>query len=184
MLVKLEEKFKMKGGNFLDFLQKSNLTVSLESKYCLEYQQTGTVFLNGAENLVENLVKICYLKELSSVVEKEFTRKFLNVFDNVTSWVKSPSILRHNNMYYVTFRIRIKNTNRAKITHRTIRKGIPCWEHRCLSNFIYLKKFNQNFNPIQTGKIVAIPTPHGRIVGRNGAHDPRLFQLHGKLYKA
>ena len=159
----------------------SNSTVSLENKFCLEYQQTGTVFIKGTEMILKDGFKTCYLTSLSSVVEKEFSEKFLNLLENVTSWVKSPSTLRHNNIYYVTFRIRLKPTNGINISPKAA-EGNSCWEYKCLTNYIYLMKYDQNFTPVGTGKIVAIPTPQGKAGGTNGAHDPRLFQLNDKLF--
>ena len=83
-------------------------TILLNNKYCLDYQQVGTVFHVGKEILMEGNVKACYLMSFSSIVENQFTQKFLNVFENVTSWAKSPSVVCYNDMFYITFRIHLK----------------------------------------------------------------------------
>ena len=151
--------------------------IPLVNKYCLDYLQNGTFFKSDKKIISDGFVSFCFLMSFSQTIEKEFSEKFLNVFQNVTSWVKSPSILRHNNMYYVTFRIRLQEP--IKEQERS-RHGIL--KSSCFLNYLYLKKFNLNFSSFETGEIVAIATPLGKQRYRNGAHDARLFQLKDEIY--
>ena len=142
--------------------------------YCLGYTQRGTIFQHGKEIVQRKNITTCFLLTLSTIVEKEITRTFLSVYENITAWVKSPSILLHDGQYYVTFRARLKPQRSKRLA--------DCWEYRCVQNYIYMKKYDLNFVPIETGHIVSIPTPQGKNKNLNGPHDPRLFEINGGMY--
>ena len=108
--------------------------------------------------------------------EEEISQKFLNIYENITLWVKSPSILRHNGVYYVTFRIRLKQ-NPQKQTSENETVTDECWEYKCALNYLYLMKFDLDFNPIGTGEIIAIPAPQGRSKHLNGPHDAKTVSV-------
>ena len=88
--------------------------------------------------------------------------------------MKSPSILLHNDIYYVTFRARLKPQKAPKIS--------DCWEYRCVQNYLYLKKYNLSFVSKGTGQIIGVPTPQGKNKNLNGSHDARLFKMNGGIY--
>ena len=163
------------------FVKSSGFRIRLKDKHCLRFKLNGTIFLNGGKQLIQQYIKTCFVTSFSSIVEEEISQKFLNIYENITSWVKSPSILRHNDIYYVTFRIRLRQ-NPQKQTSENETVTDECWEYKCALNYLYLMKFDLDFNPIGTGEIIAIPAPQGRSKHLNGPHDARLFQLKGGLY--
>ena len=80
---------------------------------CMNYYQKGTVFQTSTDRtMVECDVTSCLLKSLSPGVSWDFTRMFLNVAENVTCYVKAPSIVWLNGSYVVTFRIRVRPARR------------------------------------------------------------------------
>ena len=176
----------MNENNFIhsilpSFVKSSGFWIRLRDKNCLKFELNGTMFLTGREKWIQHHVKSCFVMSFSSIVEEEISQKFLNIYENITSWVKCPSLLRHNDIHYVTFRIRLK-PNPQKQVSKNESITDECWEYKCALNYLYLMKFNLDFNPIGTGEIIAIPAPQGRSKHLNGPHDARLFQLNGGMY--
>ena len=100
----------------------------------------------------------------------------MNLYEDVGAFIKSPSLIWHNDKLIITFRIRLKMSSvtfNGKVEHW-------CQGYRC--NHIYMKKFDRYLNPIGEGELTTIKTPQGPFASRNGPHDARLFQINGRAY--
>ena len=105
LLVQTRDNLKVKLNSVVEYVT----TLSGRNRYCYTYGQNGTMFYDGSNRIVVlSDVTSCLVTSLSERIEADFSRMFLRIAENVTSYVKSPSIVWHDDAYVVTFRVRLK----------------------------------------------------------------------------
>ena len=106
LMVQTRENLRVKLNSVVEFVA----TLSGKEKHCYAYAQNGTMFLLGGSNktMVLSEVTSCFVKSLSERIEEDFSQMFLRIAENVTAYVKSPSMVWHDDAYVVTFRVRLK----------------------------------------------------------------------------
>ena len=106
LMVQTRENLRVKLNSVVEYVA----TLSGKDRYCYTYAQNGTIFLLGGSNrtMVLSDLTSCFVKSLSEGIEADFSQMFLRIAENVTAYVKSPSMVWHGGAYVVTFRVRLK----------------------------------------------------------------------------
>ena len=106
LMVHTGENLRVKLNSVVEYVA----TLSGKDRHCYTYAQNGTIFLLGDSNrtMVLSEVTSCFVKSLSEGIEADFSQMFLRIAENVTAYVKSPSMVWHDDAYVVTFRVRLK----------------------------------------------------------------------------
>ena len=106
LLVQTKENLRVQLNSVVEYVA----TLSGKGKHCYTYAQNGTVFLLDGSNrtMVLSDVTSCFVTSLSEQIERDFFQMFLRIAENVTAYVKSPSMVWHDDAYVATFRVRLK----------------------------------------------------------------------------
>ena len=149
--------------------------LKIDGQLHLSYTQIGTFLSNSNNTLIQGNVTTSLLQIFTTNIEKEIVDKFMNIYEDVGAFIKSPSLMWHNDELIISFGIRLKKgyvPNNGIIKH--------CWGYTC--NYNYMKKFDRYLNPIGAGILTNINAPQGLSTDKNGPHDARLFRINDQVY--
>ena len=141
---------------------------------CLTYLQEGTIFAGGQTSPHKTTVSVCDLFYFHGEIEDKVSKKFPNVYGNVSFWIKSPSIIWYDNSFQMSFRVRTKTPEHEKTRANAAYEDLP--------NYLYVRRYSESFDPIDSGKMIGIPVGMAKRLYVRGPHDARLFVHKEKLY--
>ena len=163
--------------NTLNTENSKDRSLKVDGQLHLSYTQIGTFLSNTNNTLIQSNVTTSLLQIFTTNIEKEIVDKFMNIYEDVGAYIKSPSLMWHNGDLIMSFRIRLKS---GHVANNGIIKY--CWGYTC--NYNYMRRYDRYLNPIGEGELTVINLPQGMatFLNRNGPHDARLFNTDGQAY--
>ena len=144
--------------------------IQIAGDHCLEYNLNGTLFGEKGLSKISHKVRMCHLKTFEDSIARDAEGSFINIHENISFFLNSPSLLWFNNELIVTLRLRLKmdGTNGR------------CLGYSC--NYMTLGHFDKFLNPVGRQEIVSLQLPLINNRAYTGPHDARLFQMNNSLF--